>query len=328
MFGRARRPNARYDCLVPLSGGRDSTYVLYLCKKKFGLRPLAVTFNNGFLSDHAIRNMLRATQLLGVDHVLHTYDWQTLKPMYRAAVLNAGEFCSVCSTGIRHVILTYQKKFKIPLVAHGTSSRTDEQSPFEVICSHPVYVRRLLSGAVRDDEINRFMLPDRNDWSAWQMLRAKLSGMDYVVVNIPDFMPWVHEEITRTLETELGWATPDAQADHIDCRFVQMKEHLKNQQMSGFVFRQEKLSQLVRDGQITRETALRRWQAATGPSPELVDSFVTTLDLTEDAVTSAGRKSHMTYVGPADLGRQPGLAYRVLAGGWAIAKRVTGRRQK
>jgi hypothetical protein len=286
---------------------------------------LAVTFNNGFLTEYAIANMVRATQRLGVDHVLHSYDWHALRRMYRAAVVGAGEFCSICSIGIRHVILTYQQKFRIPLVAHGTSSRTDEQSPFEVICSHPTYVRRLLVGSVCDHEIDRYLLADRNDWTALQMLRAKVAGTDYVTVDVPDYMPWVHEEITRTLEAELGWTTSDAKADHIDCRFVQMKEYLKNLQMPGFVFRQEKLSQLVRDGQLTRQTALSLWQSAKDAPPELVSSFVATLDLPEDAVASAGFKSHTAYVRRSELQKQYGLDYRLLARGWALAKRAVAR---
>ena len=46
-----------YDCVVPLSGGKDSVYVLYYTVKKLGLRAIAVSYDNGFVHEVAIRNM-------------------------------------------------------------------------------------------------------------------------------------------------------------------------------------------------------------------------------------------------------------------------------
>ena len=40
--------NKKYDCIVGVSGGKDSSYLLYLVKEKLGLRPLAVHYDNGF----------------------------------------------------------------------------------------------------------------------------------------------------------------------------------------------------------------------------------------------------------------------------------------
>jgi amino acid adenylation domain-containing protein len=60
-----------YDCLVMLSGGKDSTYMLYqLCA--LGLKPLVFTLDNGFISDEAKANILRVVHSLGVDHVFGT----------------------------------------------------------------------------------------------------------------------------------------------------------------------------------------------------------------------------------------------------------------
>ena len=57
-----------YDCLVLFSGGKDSTYMLYKIKD-LGVKALAFTLDNGFLSEEALANMRRVTQSLGVDHV-------------------------------------------------------------------------------------------------------------------------------------------------------------------------------------------------------------------------------------------------------------------
>ena len=51
--------NKKYDCIVGVSGGKDSSYLLYLVKEKLGLRPLAVHYDNGFDSDASVSNILK-----------------------------------------------------------------------------------------------------------------------------------------------------------------------------------------------------------------------------------------------------------------------------
>ena len=60
-----------YDCVVLFSGGKDSTYMLYKVKD-LGLKALAFTLDNGFLSEEAMANIRRVVQMVGVDHVFGT----------------------------------------------------------------------------------------------------------------------------------------------------------------------------------------------------------------------------------------------------------------
>ena len=59
----------KYDCVVGISGGRDSTYLLYLLVKKYKLRPLAVHFNDGFDNPVAGENMLNTVKKLKIDFI-------------------------------------------------------------------------------------------------------------------------------------------------------------------------------------------------------------------------------------------------------------------
>ncbi|MDI6781008.1 MAG: hypothetical protein QME49_02705 [bacterium] len=100
IFDSAKAKNRPYDCLITYSGGRDSSYVIYLCKQKYHLNPLVVTFNNLFMSDYAIKNIFSTTQKLNVDHVFVTYKPENLKRFYSTMVKSGGEFCSICTIGI------------------------------------------------------------------------------------------------------------------------------------------------------------------------------------------------------------------------------------
>ncbi len=69
-----------YDCILGLSGGVDSTYVAYLCKR-FGLRPLAVHLDNGWNSEIAVRNIHNIVQILGLDLHTKVLDWEEFRSL-------------------------------------------------------------------------------------------------------------------------------------------------------------------------------------------------------------------------------------------------------
>ena len=71
----------KYDCVVGVSGGKDSSYLLYLVKTKLKLRPLAVHYDNGFDSDTSVSNILRICEALDVDLETKVADWEKFKKL-------------------------------------------------------------------------------------------------------------------------------------------------------------------------------------------------------------------------------------------------------
>ncbi len=65
-----RRTDGKPDCIVPFSGGRDSTYSLHLIKKELGLNPIAFTYDWGMVTDLARRNIARVCGKLGVENII------------------------------------------------------------------------------------------------------------------------------------------------------------------------------------------------------------------------------------------------------------------
>ena len=75
--------NSRYDCVVGVSGGVDSSYLLHLAIQ-YGLRPLAVNLDNGFSSEIAVQNIYKVTTKLGVDLETYVIDYEEIKDLLRA----------------------------------------------------------------------------------------------------------------------------------------------------------------------------------------------------------------------------------------------------
>lgn len=69
-----RRKDKKPDCIVPFSGGRDSTYTLHLVKKELGLNPIAFTYDWGMVTDLARRNIARVCGKLGVENIIVSAD--------------------------------------------------------------------------------------------------------------------------------------------------------------------------------------------------------------------------------------------------------------
>jgi asparagine synthetase B (glutamine-hydrolysing) len=69
-----RKPGNKPDCIVPFSGGRDSTYSLHIIKKELGLKPIAFTYDWGMVTDLARRNVARVCGKLGVENIIVSAD--------------------------------------------------------------------------------------------------------------------------------------------------------------------------------------------------------------------------------------------------------------
>ena len=76
---KLKNKNKKYDCLIGISGGVDSTYVAYLVKEILGLRPLAVHLDNGWNSELAVKNIENIVKKLNIDLYTHVIDWEEFK---------------------------------------------------------------------------------------------------------------------------------------------------------------------------------------------------------------------------------------------------------
>ncbi len=68
----------KYDCVIGVSGGVDSSYLAYIIKER-GLRPLAVHMDNGWNSEKAVVNIKNITRKLGIDYESYVLDWEEFK---------------------------------------------------------------------------------------------------------------------------------------------------------------------------------------------------------------------------------------------------------
>ena len=84
------RDKGTYDCIVPFSGGKDSTWTLYYLVKEYGLNPLVVQYDHGFMRQNLQNNVKKGFKELGVDVLSYRSNWKTVRKLMLQSFIEKG----------------------------------------------------------------------------------------------------------------------------------------------------------------------------------------------------------------------------------------------
>ncbi len=116
---QSRTNGANWDCIIPVSGGKDSYWQAHLCKNVYGLKPLLVTYHaNNFLPEGQA-NLDRMRDELGCDHMVFGPSVETLRRLNLAAFRRMGDMNWHCHAGIKIVPVRLALQLNVPLVVWG-----------------------------------------------------------------------------------------------------------------------------------------------------------------------------------------------------------------
>ena len=110
---------SNYDCIIPVSGGKDSYYQIHLVKKVFGMNPLLVTYHGNNYTPAGMRNLLRMREVFAADHVFFTPSVQTLKTMNRLGMEMMGDMNWHAHAGIFTYPIRASVQHNVPLMIWG-----------------------------------------------------------------------------------------------------------------------------------------------------------------------------------------------------------------
>jgi len=299
IFEKARSKKRRYDCMVPVSGGKDSAYALYVCSQKYKLKTLAVNFNNGFASPVSSKNLALMARRFDCDFVSWGLKWSTLKEAYRTFFLKTGDFCPPCSRAITSYTYRLAQKEGIPLIVLGFNPKTDINPPEVEI------IDQRLFKDVMCDSLNKKEMKDFLIFEPRRFLTKR--------INLPYYIEFKEKDMVLELEHFLGNTGGFSGDMHFDCMVSPVANWLRRRKW-GFDKKTQKYAALVRDGQMTREEAMRNEESDdTGKEPEILHYFMKMLDITRDDIESAKKKSALNF-----------RHYNYDSGLVRIAKKITG----
>lgn len=294
------RGKGDYDCIVPFSGGKDSTFQLYYLVKEYGLKPLVVRFNHGFMRPTIQENNQRTFKKLGVDVLEFTPNWHIVKRLMLESFERKTDFCWHCHTGIYSYPLRIAIKFKVPLVFWG-EPLAEISAYYDYLNDEIEYedekkfnmVRNL--GISADDMwgmINRPDHPiDRRDLIPYTYPSLKeLKEINYCSVCLGSFIPWDYTKNTEIIKRELGWKVDalegvpvdiNGHGEKIECFMQGARDYIKFAKR-GY----SRVAQInafhIRNGRMTTEDARVINAAHDGKRPPSLDVLLEYLGLEEN----------------------------------------------
>lgn len=205
-----------YDCIIPFSGGKDSTYTLYYLMKEYRIKPLVVRFNHGFMRSQHERNVTQVLKKLGADFIDFTPNWNVVKKLMWESFMRKTDFCWHCHTGIYSYPLQVALKYNVPLILWGeplaemSAYYTYEDNIIEWEDEEKFNMVRNL-GITADDMWGMINTPenpvDKRDLKPFTYPSLnELKKMDYYSVCLGSFIPWDYKSNTKKIMEELGWA--------------------------------------------------------------------------------------------------------------------------
>ncbi|OGT54536.1 MAG: LPS biosynthesis protein [Gammaproteobacteria bacterium RIFCSPHIGHO2_12_FULL_63_22] len=110
---------SNYDCIIPVSGGKDSYYQVHLVKAICGMNPLLVTYHGNNYSPAGMRNLVRMREVFAVDHIFFTPSIDVLKAMNRLGMVMMGDMNWHAHAGIFTYPIREAVQHRVPLMIWG-----------------------------------------------------------------------------------------------------------------------------------------------------------------------------------------------------------------
>lgn len=282
-----------YDCIVPFSGGKDSTWTLYYLVKEYGIKPLVVRYDHGFLRPKLLENTLRTIRSIGVDFHQFTPNWKIVKKLMLQSFLEKGDFCWHCHTGIFAYPMWVAINYKVPLVLWGEPSAEytayySYDQPEEVdekrfnryinlgVTAEDMYVR--LEGMVSDRDLKPFTYPPLKE----------LRRIEYCSVCLGSYIPWDVKRQSEIISRELGWqgdevenVPPGYSFEKVECYLQGVRDYIKYIKR-GYTRPSHLASIDIRNDRMDRETAMQLIRDHEGKRPPSLDIFLSYIGLTEE----------------------------------------------
>ncbi|MBN2294575.1 MAG: N-acetyl sugar amidotransferase [Pirellulales bacterium] len=243
-----------FDCIMGVSGGIDSSYLMYVAKEEFGLRPLVFHVDAGWNSQIAVNNIEKLIDGLGLDLYTDVIDWEEMKDLQLAYF----------KSGVPHIdvpqdhaffatMYNFANKYKIKYILTGANYSTE-------CVRNPKEWMYFQSDSIQLKDIHKkFGQRPLINFPITSILWHKVY-LRYVkgitVVKPLDYVPYHKEEAMQLLVDRFGWQRYPQK--HFESRFTRFYESYWLPKKFNYDTRKVQFSSLILTNQMTREEALEK----------------------------------------------------------------------
>lgn len=196
-----------YDCIIPISGGKDSTFQLHVLTKIYGVKPLVVTFNHNWYSETGWYNLQNALHQFNVDHIMFTPNRDLVNRLAKKSLEGIGDACWHCHAGVGAFPLQIAVKFKIPLLVWGesiaeSSGRATYQCPIHKFDKD--YFTKV-SAKLKPEEMVCEYLSERDLYLFNVPSIEEIEEIGVFGIHLGNYIFWDDERQTEFVRDTYGW---------------------------------------------------------------------------------------------------------------------------
>lgn len=285
----------KYDCIVGISGGMDSTYLAHLAVK-YGLKPLFVHFDNGWNSELAVQNINNLVSKLNIDLYTYVINWEEFKDLqiayFKASVIDIEVPTDQL---IFAVLFKLAKQYKIKYVLEGYNFRTEFGVPLDWSFEYKFDIKNLstIHAKFGTKKLRNFPTLSKSDFLLYNEIH-KVTTID--LINYTDYKL---QDVVKLLKEEYNYVP--YQYKHYESIFTRFYQGYILPKKFNVDKRKAHLSTRIRSGFITREEAMDLLATPTYPIQQQIEDKAYVLkkwDMTEaefDNIMSLAPIPHETY---------------------------------
>ena len=299
MVEKYRSKDGSPDCIVAISGGRDSSYGLHYIKKKLGMNPIAFTYDWGFVSDLARRNTARICGKLGIEHIFRTPNielkrrnvrlnveaWLKRPRLGMIPLFMAGDKAFYYharqlrkETGIKLIFFCTGNMMEDTPYKFGYSGIRGGESGNTLTGINSIDKLKLLAYYLKHFLLNPSYFNESLLDTALAYWHTFIKKDDFIYLF--KYLKWDEREVVDTIINEYGWET--SSDTNTTWRIGDSTAAFYNyiyHNVAGFSEDDDILSNMVREGVITREEALKRSIDYAKPRRESLMDYMQTIGM-------------------------------------------------
>lgn len=296
-----------YDCIIPISGGKDSTFQLHVLTKIYGMRPLAVTFSHNWWSESGWYNLQNALETFNVDHIMFTPNRDLINRLVRRSIETIGDTSWHDHAGVGAFPLQIAVKYKIPLLIWGESIaeasgratygdpiHTYDREYFKKV-SAKLGPEEMANSSITAKDLHSFIVPSQEE-----IEEAHVWG-----IHLGDYIFWDDERQVELLEELYGWKQTLMEGTYK--RYKSVEDIMSGMHdftcylKRGYGRCTYQASADVRNGLLTREEAFDLIRELDPERPDALDYYLKVTGATEKEFYETMEKLRMPQLKGIDM---------------------------
>lgn len=280
------RSDTYYDCMLPMSGGKDSAYQAHLLRQEFGVTALAVTHGQNWLSVVGRYNLENCLQQFDLDHLVFNMNRRVINAMARKSLGAIGDACWHCHIGAGTFPVLTALAWEIDLMCYGESiaesdgrgsyhGRAEASLFYNLEVSARVTAQSMADSPAELARMSAWVYPDRH---ALKQTRVRY-------IHLGDYFFWDEERQVEFVKRHYGWMEANVENafkgfKSVECVMAGVHDYA-NFIKRGIGRSTVQASTDVRRGVLTREEGFELAKAYDSQRPHALDFYLQLTGLSE-----------------------------------------------